>query len=229
MVAPRASTLVIVPVTAGFRVYEMRDRTLTLVSEHQGAVTPSSFDMSPKGDRIIAKSTGLFTIGTIVFAWLATRLVGTLRTALREIPHSRIPVADGSVDNIVGVVQARDLLTRALDGQPLDLGDDEALAGLGRHGDGEVVQDVIDVVPAGRDGVAPGRFVGQPVLDRALACAPGLDLQPALPGVDVRARAYLEPGRSPVRREPVAVQVWGVEVDGPVAEDASALDLQDAL
>jgi putative hemolysin len=44
-----------------------------------------------------------------------------IRTALREIPHSRIPVADGSVDNIVGVVQARDLLTRALDGQPLEL------------------------------------------------------------------------------------------------------------
>ncbi|MGH7447622.1 MAG: YihY/virulence factor BrkB family protein [Longimicrobiales bacterium] len=34
---------------------------------------------------IVSQSTGLFTIGTIVFAWLATRLVGTLRTALREI------------------------------------------------------------------------------------------------------------------------------------------------
>lgn len=36
-------------------------------------------------DEIISQSTGLFTIGTIVFAWLATRLVGTLRTSLREI------------------------------------------------------------------------------------------------------------------------------------------------
>ena len=44
-----------------------------------------------------------------------------IRAALREIPHSRIPVAGGSVDNIIGVVQARDLLTRALDGQPLEL------------------------------------------------------------------------------------------------------------
>jgi membrane protein len=33
----------------------------------------------------IAQATGLFTIGTLVFAWLATRLIGTLRTALREI------------------------------------------------------------------------------------------------------------------------------------------------
>ena len=36
-------------------------------------------------NEIISKSTGLFTIGTIIFAWLATRLVGTLRSALREI------------------------------------------------------------------------------------------------------------------------------------------------
>jgi membrane protein len=33
----------------------------------------------------IANASGLFTIGTLAFAWLATRLVGTLRTVLREI------------------------------------------------------------------------------------------------------------------------------------------------
>ena len=33
----------------------------------------------------VEQATGLFTIGTLVFAWLATRLIGTLRTALREI------------------------------------------------------------------------------------------------------------------------------------------------
>ena len=41
--------------------------------------------MSETLNEIISQSTGLFTIGTIVFAWLATRLVGTLRAALREI------------------------------------------------------------------------------------------------------------------------------------------------
>lgn len=35
--------------------------------------------------RFIANASGLFTIGTLVFAWLATRLIGTLRTVLREI------------------------------------------------------------------------------------------------------------------------------------------------
>lgn len=41
--------------------------------------------MSSTLNEIISQSTGLFTIGTIIFAWLATRLVGTLRTSLREI------------------------------------------------------------------------------------------------------------------------------------------------
>ena len=44
-----------------------------------------------------------------------------LVAALRKIPHSRIPVAEGSVDNISGVVRARDLLDAVLDGRELNL------------------------------------------------------------------------------------------------------------
>jgi putative hemolysin len=44
-----------------------------------------------------------------------------LRSALKETPHSRIPVADGSVENIIGVVQTRDLLEAMLDGRDLNL------------------------------------------------------------------------------------------------------------
>jgi len=44
-----------------------------------------------------------------------------IRKELLEFPHSRIPVADGSVDNIVGVIQSRDILSAVLEGQPLDL------------------------------------------------------------------------------------------------------------
>jgi len=44
-----------------------------------------------------------------------------LRSALKQTPHSRIPVAEGSVDNIVGVVRARDLLEAMLDGRDLNL------------------------------------------------------------------------------------------------------------
>ena len=73
--------------------------------------------------------------------WIDVRSTGDeIRTALKAIPHSRIPVADGSVDNIVGVVQARDLLTRALDGQPLDL------KGLCRQA--PVIPDLMDAMDA---------------------------------------------------------------------------------
>ena len=44
-----------------------------------------------------------------------------LRAALALTPHSRLPVAEGSVENIVGVVQTRDLLDAALAGRSLDL------------------------------------------------------------------------------------------------------------
>ena len=45
-----------------------------------------------------------------------------IRAALAATPHSRIPIARGSVDDIVGVVSTRDLLVALLDGQELNLG-----------------------------------------------------------------------------------------------------------
>src|SRR5690242_5239756 len=44
-----------------------------------------------------------------------------VRAALLETPHNRIPVADGSVENIVGVIQTRDVLAETLEGRPIDL------------------------------------------------------------------------------------------------------------
>jgi len=44
-----------------------------------------------------------------------------VREALLEIPHSRIPVAEGSIENVVGVLQTRDALVALLDGKSLDL------------------------------------------------------------------------------------------------------------
>jgi putative hemolysin len=44
-----------------------------------------------------------------------------IRQALLDTPHSRIPVADGAVERIVGVIQSRDVLAAALEGRPLDL------------------------------------------------------------------------------------------------------------
>ena len=41
--------------------------------------------------------------------------------ALKAAPHSRFVVCDGSVDNVVGVVQAKDMLDRLLDGAELSI------------------------------------------------------------------------------------------------------------
>jgi putative hemolysin len=44
-----------------------------------------------------------------------------IREALLQTTHNRIPVAHDSVENIVGVIQSRDVLTAALEGRPIDL------------------------------------------------------------------------------------------------------------
>jgi putative hemolysin len=44
-----------------------------------------------------------------------------IKQALLETPHSRIPVADGAVENIVGVIKTRDVMAALLQGQPIEL------------------------------------------------------------------------------------------------------------
>ncbi len=54
--------------------------------------------------------------------WIDANLDETaIRKLLAETPHTRLPVAEGSVDAVVGVVQARDVVTALILGQPLDL------------------------------------------------------------------------------------------------------------
>jgi putative hemolysin len=44
-----------------------------------------------------------------------------IRQKVTKSQHSRFPVVAGDLDNVLGVVQTKDLLTQALAGQPLDL------------------------------------------------------------------------------------------------------------
>jgi len=44
-----------------------------------------------------------------------------IRASLLDTPHTRLPVCDGSIDAVVGVVQARDIATALFRGEPLDL------------------------------------------------------------------------------------------------------------
>ncbi len=44
-----------------------------------------------------------------------------IRQALLDTPHSRLAVAEGSVDRLIGAVQARDIVAAFIEGRPLDL------------------------------------------------------------------------------------------------------------
>ncbi|PKP91560.1 MAG: DNA-binding protein [Alphaproteobacteria bacterium HGW-Alphaproteobacteria-16] len=54
--------------------------------------------------------------------WLDANLdEAALRAALLKTPHTRLPIADGSVDEVIGVVQARDVVAALIRGDALDL------------------------------------------------------------------------------------------------------------
>ncbi|WP_370190407.1 hemolysin family protein [Qipengyuania sp.] len=63
-----------------------------------------------------------------------------IRAALDDSPHSLLPVAEGSPDRVLGVVKVRDILTRLVAGEPVDLA-----ALMAKP---EVVPDQLDAVDA---------------------------------------------------------------------------------
>lgn len=69
-------------------------------------------DLRRTFDDLIAQSGGLLSLSTIVFIWLATRLIGTLRTALREIFDMQFDrgIIAGKLFDIQMVVAAGTLL-----------------------------------------------------------------------------------------------------------------------
>jgi putative hemolysin len=55
-------------------------------------------------------------------AWIdRTKPRSTIIATLRAAPHSRFVVCDGSIDNLAGIVQAKDILDRVLDGKDFSL------------------------------------------------------------------------------------------------------------
>jgi putative hemolysin len=87
--------------------------------------------------------------------WIDVNLDETaIRAALAATPHTRLPVADGSVDAVIGVVQARDVVTALIEGRPLDL---RALAQPAPVLPDQV--DAMDALGALRRAVVPMGFV----------------------------------------------------------------------
>jgi putative hemolysin len=50
-----------------------------------------------------------------------TATIDDVRAKLLDSRHSRFPVVDGDLDNVLGIVRAKDILTQSLAGQPFDL------------------------------------------------------------------------------------------------------------
>ncbi len=50
-----------------------------------------------------------------------TATIDDVRARLLDSRHSRFPVVDGDLDNVLGIVRAKDILTQSLAGQPFDL------------------------------------------------------------------------------------------------------------
>jgi putative hemolysin len=50
-----------------------------------------------------------------------TATIDDVRTKLLDSRHSRFPVVDEDLDNVLGIVRAKDILTQSLAGQPFDL------------------------------------------------------------------------------------------------------------
>lgn len=90
-------------------------------AEHQGTIESDERRMIAGvmrlGDRAVR---AVMTPRTDV-DWLNVQSdEAAIRRVLMESPHSRLPAADGNVDDMIGVVQTRDILATLLAGKPLD-------------------------------------------------------------------------------------------------------------
>jgi putative hemolysin len=97
-------------------------RAVVAEAQAQGAIEQDEQRMIARvlrlGDRPVR---GIMTPRLDV-EWLdASADEATIRARLAETRRSRLPVGDGSIDSLLGVVDVRELLVAALRGEPLDL------------------------------------------------------------------------------------------------------------
>jgi putative hemolysin len=103
-------------------VTEEEIRTLVHQGTQAGVFEESEQDMVEAVFRLGDKTSRLLMTPRTQIVWLNIRdSQPTIREKIIESGHSRFPVGDGSLDNVIGIVQAKDLLAVALAGRPIDL------------------------------------------------------------------------------------------------------------
>ncbi len=98
-------------------------KALLAEGEETGVLETEERDMIERVLRLADKPVRAIMTPRTEIAWIdRTDPPREIATTLKSAPHSRFVVCDGSVDNVVGVVQAKDILDRVLDGKELSIG-----------------------------------------------------------------------------------------------------------
>jgi putative hemolysin len=97
-------------------------KALLIEGEQSGVLETGERDMIERVLRLADKPVRAIMTPRTEIVWIdrtdpAIEIVATLKSA----PHSRFVVCDGSVDNVVGVVQAKDILDTVLDGKAVSI------------------------------------------------------------------------------------------------------------
>ena len=98
-------------------------KALLIEGEQTGVLEMEERDMIERVLRLADKPVRAIMTPRTELAWIDRSLPAkAIMAALKAAPHSRFVVCDKSIDNVVGVVQAKDLLDRILGGGELSIG-----------------------------------------------------------------------------------------------------------
>jgi putative hemolysin len=97
-------------------------KALLAEGEQTGVIEGGERDMIERVLRLADKPVRAIMTPRTEITWIdRTDPLSDVLETLKGAPYSRFVVCDGSVDNVVGVVRAKDLLDGVLDGQPLSV------------------------------------------------------------------------------------------------------------
>lgn len=87
-----------------------------------GIIEKEEHDIVNRVFRFGDQRANYFMTPRVDIVWIdATDPPDTIREKIMESPHSRFPVCDGSIDNVLGIVQVKDLLIQGFVGQSFDV------------------------------------------------------------------------------------------------------------